>query len=105
MDVTKSPRFLADMAVEADPSAPVHLWFLSFADGSRLRGSQFLGGLYLRAKTLSGVLVRSHRESLNPGGEMQACIVDPRITVEDRWIGRLLTREELEEQDRLASAN
>lgn len=98
-----SPRYVADMAVEADPSAPVRLWFFSFADGTLPRGTQFLGGLYLRAKTFSGALAESHRRGLNPGGEIRFGEADPEV-VREEWTGRLLSREELEEQDRLSEA-
>lgn len=103
MDPRQNPRWLADMAVEADPSAPVRLWYFSFADGTRPKGTQFLGGLYLRAKTFSGALTKSHKEGLNPGGEVRFAEADPDVVPEE-WIGRLLSREELEEQDRLAGA-
>lgn len=85
------------MTLENSPQAPVQLFYLSFADGQLPKGQQFLGGLFIRAKSLTGALQASHQQGLNPGGEVQAVVQAP---IEAKWIGRLMSRAELEEMDR-----
>jgi hypothetical protein len=91
------------MAIEADPSAPMRLYYFSFADGSRPHGQQFLGGLFIRAKSFSGALVASHLAGLNPGGEVQSVelLGEVAAKIDPAWIGRLLSRAELEKMDQL----
>ncbi len=96
-----SKRYLDDQLLERDPTAPLQLFYMSFADGTRPRGTQFLGGLFIRAKSLTGALQASHQQGLNPGGEVQATIV--KAPIEEKWIGRLMSRAELEEMDSLSS--
>lgn len=76
-------------------------WFyLSFADPHRPEGTQFLGGLYIEAKTLPEALTASHVRGLNPGGGVQVVgpipdeMMDKNVPVADRH--RLLSRKELE---------
>lgn len=62
-DVSADPR---DVAKFHAGHVPRGVWYLSFADE---RG--FLGGLFVRADSLSEALTRSHLLGLNPGGEVQ----------------------------------
>lgn len=94
-----SKRYHDDMLLEADPQAPIQLFYMSFADGTRPKGTQFLGGLFIRAKSFTGALQASHQRGLNPGGEVQVVVV--KKSIEEKWIGRLMSRAELEEMDRL----
>src|ERR1051325_6072421 len=96
-----SKRYIDDMALEADPQAPLQLFYISFADGRLPKGTQFLGGLFIRAKTLTGALQASHQRKLNPGGEALVTLV--KYPVDSKWIGRLMSRAELEEMDSLSS--
>nr|ABU51093.1 BpiB02 [uncultured organism Bio4] len=95
-----SKRYLDDQQLESDPSAPLQLFYMSFADGSKPKGQQFLGGLFIQAKSFTGAIRASHQQGLNPGGEVQAAVVQR--PVESKWIGRLMSRAELEEMDREA---
>jgi len=100
-DITQTEHYQHDMQIERDPAAREKLWFFSFADGALPPGSQFLGGLYIRAKSLSGAIRASHVRGLNPGGEVQFIELPPAAAamVTEEWIGRLLTREELAAHD------
>lgn len=75
-------------------------WWLSFADGKRPEGEQFLGALFLRGYTLPAVITESHLRGLNPGGEIQAIELPPGIEPPEKWTERLLSREEIAEMDR-----
>lgn len=94
---THSSQYKNDMITEADPDAPVKLFYMSFADGERPRGSQFLGGLLIPAKTFTGALRASHDTGVNPGGEVRVLLVTK--TIDPKWIGRLLTKAEIDEMD------
>lgn len=84
-------------------------YYLSFADGGRPKGTQFLGGCYVRVpvdaesmasrEQLWRTLQESHRLGINPGGEVRALgpIPDEEIAekVQPVDLRRLLTREEI----------
>ena len=77
------------------------LYWLSFADGKLPNGSQFLGGAFVRAKTMAEALRDAHRDGINPGGEVQSIHCpdgnDPTgKRIEDSDIGRLMQRDECE---------
>jgi hypothetical protein len=75
-------------------------WFyMSFADPSLPKGSQFLGGCYVHADTLQDAIVLTHTLGINPGGEVRVDEVpsdalEENVPAKDRH--RLLTREEIE---------
>jgi hypothetical protein len=78
-------------------------WFyMSFADPKLPTGTQFLGGCYVQADSLSDAVTRSHVLGINPGGEIKiwelpwAMIddLDKHIPEQDRH--RLLSRAEIE---------
>ncbi len=91
----ESPRYLADMALEADDAAPAKLWYLSFVDG------KFLGALLMKGRSFSGVLTASHLRGLNPGGEIQFHEVPEQaaVLIDPKWLDRLLSREDLNAMD------
>lgn len=66
------------------------LFYLSFsaADGWR-------GACYIRASSWLEAVTISHKRGCNPGGEVMAFEMPPRLELDDRWIGRLLTKEDL----------
>jgi hypothetical protein len=45
-------------------------WWMSFADPTRPRGSQFLSVLLIEADDAKKAMTRSHVLGLNPGGEV-----------------------------------
>jgi hypothetical protein len=96
MNPQDSPQYKADMLIEADPAAPVKLWYFSFAGEEGFRG-----GLIIHAKSFCGAVTLSHRLGVNPGGELQGMEIAGEIaaTVDAKWIGRLLSRTELEAMD------
>jgi hypothetical protein len=71
--------------------------WLSFCDANRPAGSQFLGGLIVRAPDFTTAIMRAHALGLNPGGEVRGAPVN--VPVPERWIERLLSREEIAEME------
>ena len=86
------------------------LWFyFSFADGSRPKGTQFLGGVYIQVPPeaeglndkamLWETLRKSHRIGVNPGGEVKtigpipAAVIEANVPAASRE--RLLTEKEI----------
>ena len=74
-------------------------WGLSFADGQRPRGSQFLGVVIVRANSFIEAVQLTHRLGINPGGEVQGW--EWSNVVPGVFRDRLLTRAEAEECDNL----
>jgi hypothetical protein len=44
-------------------------WWLSFADGEKPKGEQFLGGCLVQADDFLGAVAEATRIGINPGGE------------------------------------
>lgn len=85
-------------------------WFLSFADGRRPKGTQFLGGAIVEAQDFMAAIKKTHALGINPGGEVQG--TGPSITVDSvgeelnkKYSNRLLTREECVEWDEAADGH
>lgn len=76
-------------------------WYLSFADGTREKGSQWLGAVYVQADSFIGAIDRAWELGINPGGEVQSfgpldeATMDANTALEDRE--RLLNEEDLGE--------
>jgi hypothetical protein len=79
-------------AAEATP----HLHWLSFADPTAPRGSQFLGAVILRAHDFDDAIKQAWRDGINPGGEVVGTQIPPEYDdmVPASSQRRLLNREE-----------
>ncbi len=78
------------------------LWWLSFCDTDRPEGQQFLGACIVHdggTGEIGGAVIAAHALGINPGGEVAGLEADPDLVVPDKWINRLLTREECEAFD------
>lgn len=71
-------------------------WYLSFCDGSRPRGTQFLGGVFVQGATPAGAIRASWELRINPGGEVRVADVPEGMMLDPAYINRLLTRAEVE---------
>ena len=88
-----------------ESSEPLAWWWLSFADGERPKGQQFLGACLVQAQGLLGATLAARLLGLNPGGEVKGVGPIPTDTeFPPGWTNRLLNREECAEFDRLMSA-
>jgi len=47
------------------------IYWLSFADGRKPRGSQWLGGCMVEAPSFMTAVDKAHRLKINPGGEVK----------------------------------
>lgn len=75
-------------------------FYFSFADGDLPTGEQFLGALFINASDIRAAVTQSHLTGLNPGGEIQTVELPADVVVPDKWFGRLLSREDIDEMDR-----
>ena len=77
------------------------IFWLSFADPTRPKGSQFLGALIIEAQSFHHAVQLAHTQGVNPGGEVQGLPVEPQTAalIDPRWKDRLLTRAECESFD------
>lgn len=81
---------------------PLGWWWLSFCDGDRPAGSQFLGACLVKASGFFGATMVARSLGCNPGGECQGLGPIPlSVGVKGGWAERLLTRAECEEFDRV----
>lgn len=80
-------------------------WFwLSFADGSLPKGSQFLGACIVgQASNFGGAVLLAHSLGCNPGGQVVGFPILPEVEpkIPASYRERLLTRAEAEELDRI----
>jgi tRNA nucleotidyltransferase (CCA-adding enzyme) len=77
-----------------EPAADDPLWYMSFADPERPRGTQFLGAIIVQAPTFPAAVTRSHKLGINPGGAVMGGQVPPDLTIAPEWRDRLLNKEE-----------
>jgi hypothetical protein len=88
------------MAEEA--KNPIAWWWLSFCDPTKPEGQQFLGACIVQARGFFTATLQAHRLGCNPGGECRGSGPIPlEHKIKERWVNRLLTKEECEEFDRV----
>jgi hypothetical protein len=83
------------------------LWFwLSFADGTRPTGSQWLGAIISRGEDFLAAVRATHAAKINPGGEVQGVEMDDDTVskVPDSYRNRLLSKSDIDELEAIWSA-
>lgn len=71
------------------------LFWLSFCDTRRPKGTQFLGACIVEADDFKSACREAWRLKINPGGDVQGHPILSYIAPYTRpWAGRLLTKEE-----------
>lgn len=75
-------------------------WWLSFADGDRPVGTQFLGACIVDASDFLIAVAKTHALGINPGGEVQGYEIPEGAPDLSRWKNRLMSRAECDEMDR-----
>lgn len=78
-------------------NAGTKTWWLSFADGARPRGEQFLGCVITAGAGFRDAVERARELGCNPGGEVQGCELPDNIRIASRWVDRLLSRQECDQ--------
>ena len=74
-------------------------YWLSFADSALPKGSQFLGAIIAPYGDFIAAVAWTHREKINPGGEVQGVEIPGHFVIPESFCGRLLSREECAELD------
>lgn len=74
-------------------------WWLSFCDGDKPEGSQFLGCAIVRGGNIGEAAFEAHRLSCNPGGEVAGMPFPDHVIMPEGATNRLLTRAEAEAID------
>jgi hypothetical protein len=74
------------------------LWWLSFADGARPAGEQFLGAAIVPGEDIIAAVQAAHAAGCNPGGEVCGLPIPQLLAsrLEANQIGRLMQRDEAE---------
>jgi hypothetical protein len=76
-------------------------WFyLSFADGDRPKGQQWLGACHVEADNFVAAVTRSWEARCNPGGEVRGLELPVGVAPPEAFCDRLMSRADLEEFDR-----
>lgn len=96
MNDRERQRRIAAVLKEERDRDQLGLWWLSFADGSKPKGSTFLGVVIVEAYGFTDAIQKSHDLGINPGGEVQGFLV-PSDGHPVALHNRLLQRDELED--------
>jgi hypothetical protein len=92
----------ATEVLEQESHEDVGWWWLSFCDGSRPDGEDFLGACLVKARGFLGAISEARRLGCSPGGEVKGVGPIPLdAEIQDGWTERLLTRAECAEFDRI----
>jgi hypothetical protein len=72
------------------------LFWLSFADKTRPKGTQFLGACVVAGETMAAAVGEAHRLGINPGGEVLGVSIEAPTArlIPDSWKNRLLSKTE-----------
>jgi hypothetical protein len=71
------------------------IWWMSFCDTDKKPGSQFVGVVITKALGLAHALKKTHELKINPGGEVQSCMVE---SIDEKHFDKLLGKPELKER-------
>lgn len=74
---------------------PLTWWYLSFADDSLPKGSQFLGVVIIQAHGLGDAASQAHMRGINPGGEVLGVDIPTDKVPPESYRNRLLSNAEL----------
>jgi hypothetical protein len=98
-DEERGRRIRARVAEERE-TAPLSWVYLSFADGTRPEGTQFLGAVIVRAHGTGDAISQAWKRGINPGGEVKSAIAPPEFEPPEAFRDRLLSRDDIAEMDR-----
>lgn len=79
---------------------PLTWFYLSFADGTLPKGTQFLGAVIVRAHGMGDAVQQAHRRGINPGGEVLGVDAGPDFDPPAAFVNRLLARADVTAMDR-----
>jgi hypothetical protein len=99
----KDMRRMFLLAIDS-ATMPMQWWWLSFADGDRPEGQQFLGVALVQGRGLGLASSEAWAHGCNPGGEVMGMPFPDWAKPPEGYTNRLLTRAEAEEVERLVLA-
>ena len=73
------------------------IWWLSFCDTDKPKGTQFQGVIIIKAMGLADATYRTHKLGINPGGEIQAYDLSELPNDYSKVGEKLLSKEQLKE--------
>jgi len=79
------------MVLDEAKGGPPGWWWLSFADGRRPAGQQFLGVAVVRAAGFGLAVMRAHALGINPGGEVSGQQIPASVAPPDEMLDKLVT--------------
>jgi len=92
VDQRRERMYKEALALEADATQVRYLWYLSFAEPGR-----FLGACIVEAASWLGAVINSHALKCNPGGQVAIPDALPYGSIDDKWMNRLLSKEDIEQ--------
>lgn len=90
---------LRDVLAEEMRTGDPTWWWLSFADGDKPKGQQFLGVAVVHALGLGDATMQAHRLGINPGGEVLGIPAPAWVKPPQEYTHRLLTKAEAQSLD------
>lgn len=92
------PEVVAKLVRDA-ATEPEQWWWLSFCDGAKPKGSQFLGCVVIQGCGIGWACHSAHALGVNPGGECAGYPFPAGVEPPKSYRHRLLTRAECEQLD------
>ena len=94
-----------DKLLSEESIEPEAWWWLSFCDTEKPEGTQFLGGIFTKARGFISAVQKTHDLGINPGGECKGMgpIPDEHVTSSPKFrkhielADRLLSRKDIDE--------
>jgi len=86
---------MVDLALEREADKPETMLWLSFCDGSKPKGQQFLGVVMTKARGVVHAVKHLHDIGVNPGGEV-VCVQTDANPAPDH-VDVLLSKEQLQQ--------
>jgi hypothetical protein len=68
------------------------MWWLSFCDGDKPKGDQFLGVCLVEGNSLAEALAKAHTLDINPGGEVIGTFIPTSVAIPTKYIGILMDK-------------
>jgi len=78
----------------------MRLFWLSFADATKPKGTQFLGACMVKGFDEKDAVTEAHRQGCNPGGEVLiADFTDDMESIHPSWLNVLMDKATIEAHD------
>ncbi len=85
-----------DTLLEVELKEPLKICYMSFVDEERPVGQRFVGAIFTIAHGITDAIQKTHRLGINPGGQVLFTEAPKDFVLDQKYLDRLLTREEVE---------